>query len=191
MTSTFVAEQPARTPTVGVGYVRGATGREALRSGYGIASNIDAQLRVISVVQPSLHMYAGVRAALPAESGTDLQDVEGALQLHLQQELSELVTTFGDFVAVTIDTFVGDPAQTLIDASKNLELLVCGSRGQGPVRSAVLGSVSRRVTAEARCPVLVLPPGVVAPLDGLFVGTANTPRSSGSAPPARRITGRK
>ena len=79
-------------------------------------------------------------------------------------------------MSVEIDTLVGDPAQTLIDASQNLDLLVCGSRGQGTVRSAVLASISRRVTAEARCPVLVLPPGVTAPVDRLTIGMANTPR---------------
>jgi nucleotide-binding universal stress UspA family protein len=175
MNATPTQVRPTCTPTIGVGYVEGPAGREALRSAYGLASNVDGQLRVISVVQPSLRMYVEVRATLPAGTGTDLQDVEGERQLQLDQELAQLVASFGDFVPVEINTCVGDAAQTLIDTSQNLDLLVCGSRGQGPIRSAVLGSVSRRVTAEAQCPVLVLPPGVTAPLDRLCIGLANTP----------------
>jgi nucleotide-binding universal stress UspA family protein len=175
MNATPIQVPPTCAPTIGVGYVEGAAGRESLRAAYGLASNVDAQLRVISVVQPSLRMYAGLRAAMPAGDGTDVQDMEGERQLQLDQELTELVASLGDFVPVEISTFVGDPAQILIDASENLDLLVCGSRGQGPIRSAVLGSVSRRVTAEAHCPVLVLPPGVAAPVDRLTIGVANTP----------------
>jgi hypothetical protein len=43
-----------------------------------------------------------------------------------------------------------------------------GSRGYGPVRAVLLGSVSRRVADEARCPVLVLPRGVRSSLDALL-----------------------
>ena len=41
--------------------------------------------------------------------------------------------------------------------SSDLDLLVCGSRGYGPVRSVMLGSVSRALAHSARCPLLVVP----------------------------------
>jgi nucleotide-binding universal stress UspA family protein len=37
------------------------------------------------------------------------------------------------------------------------DLLVCGSRGHGPVRQAQLGSVSARLVRDAACPVIVVP----------------------------------
>jgi nucleotide-binding universal stress UspA family protein len=40
-----------------------------------------------------------------------------------------------------------------IDAS----LIVCGSRGRGPIKAAVLGSVSHALVNEAKRPVLVAP----------------------------------
>jgi nucleotide-binding universal stress UspA family protein len=38
-------------------------------------------------------------------------------------------------------------------------LLVCGSRGHGPLTGVILGSVSSGVLRKARCPVLVVPRG--------------------------------
>jgi hypothetical protein len=42
------------------------------------------------------------------------------------------------------------------------------------VRAVLLGGVSRRVAAEARCPVIVLPRGVRASLQALLAETAAT-----------------
>ena len=44
-----------------------------------------------------------------------------------------------------------------------------GSRGYGPHRAVLLGGVSRRVSAEAECPVLVIPRGASRPLEDLLL----------------------
>jgi len=51
----------------------------------------------------------------------------------------------------------GDPVHVLVDQTRTLGLLVMGTRGHGSIRSALLGSVSRGVLHEARCPVVVTP----------------------------------
>jgi nucleotide-binding universal stress UspA family protein len=43
-------------------------------------------------------------------------------------------------------------------------LIVTGSRGRGPLASALLGSVSRALARDARCPVMIVPDG--APVEG-------------------------
>jgi nucleotide-binding universal stress UspA family protein len=53
----------------------------------------------------------------------------------------------------------GDPAGVLIGQSDQLDLLIVGSPGYGPMRSVVLGSVSRTLAREAACPVIVVPRG--------------------------------
>jgi hypothetical protein len=53
-----------------------------------------------------------------------------------------------------------------------LDLLVSGSRGYGLLRAVLLGGVSRRLAAEAQCPVIVLPRGVETALEAL---TADAP----------------
>jgi nucleotide-binding universal stress UspA family protein len=67
-------------------------------------------------------------------------------------------------VAVEAEVQVADPADALVRISGHVDVLVCGSRGYGPVRSVLLGGVSGRVVNAARCPVLVLPRGDEQPL---------------------------
>jgi nucleotide-binding universal stress UspA family protein len=57
-------------------------------------------------------------------------------------------------------------APALVRASVGASLLVVGSRGRGPIRSALLGSVSRRCAHDARCPTVIVPlPDPVDPVD--------------------------
>ncbi len=49
----------------------------------------------------------------------------------------------------------GRPAAALAAASEGLGLLVCGSRGYGPLRTLMLGGTSHALVRKAACPVLV------------------------------------
>jgi len=50
----------------------------------------------------------------------------------------------------------GHPAQVLLDAAADADLLVVGSRGYGSFAEALLGSVSQHCVHHARCPVLIM-----------------------------------
>lgn len=52
----------------------------------------------------------------------------------------------------------GRPAQTLIEAGREAELLVLGSRGRGGFLGLLLGSVSQQCAHHPPCPVVILPP---------------------------------
>jgi nucleotide-binding universal stress UspA family protein len=52
----------------------------------------------------------------------------------------------------------GAPALALIEAAKDAELLVVGTRGRGELVGLLLGSVSQRCAEHAPCPVVVVPP---------------------------------
>jgi len=62
-------------------------------------------------------------------------------------------------VSCTVLSRPGHPAPVLAEASAGATALVIGRRGLGGAMSALLGSVSNRVTVEARCPVVVVGEG--------------------------------
>jgi nucleotide-binding universal stress UspA family protein len=68
-----------------------------------------------------------------------------------------------------------DPRSLLLQLSEHATLVVVGSRGRGPVRSLLLGSVGVALTRHAACPVVVHPrthQGVVR--NGIVVGADAT-----------------
>ena len=50
----------------------------------------------------------------------------------------------------------GDPAEALVVAAKDADLLVVGTRGRSPFMGGVLGAVSLRCAAGASCPVTLV-----------------------------------
>lgn len=83
--------------------------------------------------------------------------------------------TGGERVPVDILVLPGPAAHHVLAAAEGAGLLVVGSRGRGPVKSTLLGSVALHAVTHARCPVVVVhpraaasatPPRVVVGLDG-------------------------
>jgi nucleotide-binding universal stress UspA family protein len=60
--------------------------------------------------------------------------------------------------AVTVKAVHGFPAEELINASKDADMIVVGSRGAGGFARLLMGSVAGQVTQHAYCPVLIVPP---------------------------------
>src|SRR4051812_24108429 len=81
-------------------------------------------------------------------------------------------------ITCSLTSEMGTPAFVLGTASEGADLVVVGRRGLGAAASAVLGSVSNRLTVGARCPLVVVGHGeqpaggpVVVGVDGSDFGT--------------------
>jgi len=63
----------------------------------------------------------------------------------------------GQPASVQVRSISGFPAEALIEASKDSDLVVLGARGGGGFHRLTLGSVSDQVVHHAFCPVVVVP----------------------------------
>jgi nucleotide-binding universal stress UspA family protein len=151
--------------TIGVGYVDTAEGRNALENAFALARRSGAKLRVLSAAKerPITETFGGGDDLTPA---TRYDELASTLRVSTEQAVEAATSAVSD-LEIEPDVSVGDPAEFLIAASGQLDLLICGSRGYGPARAVLLGGVSRRVVSEARCPVIVLARGADTGLDAL------------------------
>lgn len=74
----------------------------------------------------------------------------------LDDAVDEVEHEMSPATPVQRDLAHGHAAQALIDASADADLLVVGSRGHGSFYGALLGSVSQRCAAHAKCPVVIV-----------------------------------
>jgi nucleotide-binding universal stress UspA family protein len=107
-----------------------------------------AALRVITVIKPTVGADA---SAGPAKEAAERRRAE------LEAIVAAATAEHDDAIDAEHEILVDGPSDALLRICANLDLLVMGSRGYGPMLGVLLGSVSRRVTASADCPVLVVP----------------------------------
>ncbi|ASO19614.1 nucleotide-binding universal stress UspA family protein [Actinoalloteichus hoggarensis] len=65
-----------------------------------------------------------------------------------------------DDVDIRQEVIEGPPATVLLDAAQDAAVLVLGSHGHGRAYASLVGSVSAACIRHARCPVIVIPPGM-------------------------------
>ncbi len=94
---------------------------------------------------------------VPFTSFPGLYDRE-ALEKASREFLVEQVSAVAPRPAVPLLPLVaeGDPAEALLAASKDADLLVLGTRGRSRLAGLLLGSVSQLCAAAAQCPVLLV-----------------------------------
>jgi nucleotide-binding universal stress UspA family protein len=113
-----------------------------------------APLRVITVFRRAIsHWGAG-----PI---TDPQDTTVAMQARqaAQDATDKVLENAGDArpTSVTVQAFGGLPAEELVNASNDADLIVVGARGAGGFARLHLGSVGSQVVHHAHCPIVIIP----------------------------------
>jgi nucleotide-binding universal stress UspA family protein len=136
---------------IGVAFVDTPEGRAALRHAAGLAARAGGRLQVITVVE--WFDPTGMLAP-PAElvEHERRQTVELA-EMAAQRALEPISAGLTPLVVV----LAGGTTDELVDRTRTLDLLVSGSRSYGPLRSVLLGSVSRALAHHAHCPLVVIP----------------------------------
>jgi nucleotide-binding universal stress UspA family protein len=114
-----------------------------------------APLTVITVYSSVVTFWGGAVALPPDRTVRDraLVDAREAADKALAPTLA------GDErpESVTVDAVNGLPADVLVRASEDADLVVVGSRGSGGFARLLLGSVASQVAYHAHCPVAIIP----------------------------------
>jgi nucleotide-binding universal stress UspA family protein len=139
---------------IGVGFDGEPEAFRALEVAEQLAVAAQARLRVIAVARPATAPDPWIA---PTVDWTERAEAE---REHARRLVDERVAELR--VPTTGDVLVGRPADELVAVSHDLDLLVVGSRGFGPLRRLLLGSTSNRLVQAAACPVVVLPRGAHA-----------------------------
>lgn len=135
--------QPAPRPATLVCGVDGSQhAPDVVAFARGLAERLELRLRLVHSVHPD-GFLAGEPRRAALRRGEVLLDALGASD-NADDRIVEL----------------GDPIELLLGALRDgAALAVVGSRGRGPGRIALLGSVSNAIVHGSPCPVIVVPPG--------------------------------
>jgi nucleotide-binding universal stress UspA family protein len=147
-------KEKSKMPGIIVGVDGSDHSRHALEWAVKEAAVRHAPLTVLTVQQAVTGNFGH-----PVVYPGDQELAEKAREL-AQEETDRTLEKFGPEsrpASVSVRAVIGLPAEVLLEAAADADLLVVGSRGAGGFKRLLLGSVSVQVTHHARCPVAVVP----------------------------------
>jgi nucleotide-binding universal stress UspA family protein len=116
----------------------------------------NADLTVITINS----VIAGYWTRRPVPMAGDDEKVAEAREL-AEKAVAKIAADLGDRQPASVHVVAknGFPAEELIRASEDCDLLVVGSRGGGGFATLSVGSITNQVVHHAKCPVVVVPAG--------------------------------
>lgn len=117
----------------------------------------DAGLMLVHAMRPGLSVWGlgYSMAPLPLNYG-ELQERDGRETLEAARSLIESMLADGERLDVRTELVHTVAVPSLIDLSKDAQLVVVGCRGKGAWHRALMGSVSTGLIHHAHCPVAVI-----------------------------------
>ena len=113
-----------------------------------LASSTDSELHVVHVGE--------LRPTFLAQTEVEPAELEREAQRRLDEQVRAIEETGGTVEEAHLR--LGRADEEIVDLAHNLGvgLIVMGSRGQGRIRRALMGSVSESVVRHAHCPVTIV-----------------------------------
>jgi nucleotide-binding universal stress UspA family protein len=147
--------EPAR---IGVAYDGSRESAAALAAARELAGRSGAAIRACEVVSLPTYAYSSTYAVGWAEN--------------IEVAVSEAEGRMADLDGVEGRAVFGITGEELALFSREVDLLIVGSRGYGPARRLIHGSTSNYLLGHARCALLVLPRGATGQPDDERAGVA-------------------
>jgi nucleotide-binding universal stress UspA family protein len=143
---------PPRLTRIGVGVDGSEEAQRALEAAVALARKAGAAIRVITAFQ-TLAFGGVATTALPSTSAN------AAMRAQLTGFHENAVAAARKSVDATGLFREGSADEVLIEEGADLDLLVTGSRGYGPLGAVLMGSATAALARGAACPILVTPRG--------------------------------
>ncbi|HME02820.1 MAG TPA: universal stress protein [Solirubrobacteraceae bacterium] len=143
---------------VGVAYNTSPESEAAVAVARELAARTGATVHALEVVPIPFHPFTGLISPVVGEG--------------LDAILEEATARMKALAGVDGQAVYGLPGEELAAFGEQMDILVVGSRGYGPMRRLVAGTTSEFLERHARCSLLVLPRSAAAP-------TADPTASSG------------
>lgn len=129
---------------------------EALRIAVKMQAEFDSELFILTVFRHHSLLEASMSMVRPEEPLV----MDDVLREHASNVAESSKETARELGSKQVRAFVknGPPARTIVGfaKSKDVDLIILGSRGLGDLEGFLLGSVSHKVTSLAKCPVMVV-----------------------------------
>ena len=140
--------------SIAVGFDGSEESGLALIAATQLASKIDAKMKLVAVAQPP-------PPSMGKGGNVGRRELTEAIQEEMRNRLAEAREAIPDDVEAEATLITGDPVEALVNVAQiSGTLLVLGSRGYGPLRRVLLGSVSTELVRSAPCPLIVTPRGM-------------------------------
>jgi nucleotide-binding universal stress UspA family protein len=143
-------------PGIVVGVDGSPNSKRALDWAMRHAAALHTALTVIAVHEVAKSYWGGIPVIGPADQSLLEKLRQGAEEM-TQRAASRLDGARP--ASVTVRAMNGFVVKELVDASRDADLVVLGSRGGRGIARLLLGSVSSEVIQHSVCPVVIVPPG--------------------------------
>lgn len=127
----------------------------ALKYATALADALGAQLHLLHVVDLAVERQGAARMAMVPN-----RDIEAEARRRSDEELAGLLTRpERQKYRAALVTAMGSPPVAIVRYARreDIDLIVLGTHGRGPVAHLLIGSVAENVVRSAPCPVLTVP----------------------------------
>ncbi|MGD1058931.1 MAG: universal stress protein [Solirubrobacteraceae bacterium] len=132
---------------------------DALTAAVGLCEETGTELRLVAVAEDAA-------VPDPARATMPYTEITQARLRAAEQSVADALSVVPETVSATSEVRDGDPAEELLEVSRDADLLLLGSHGRGTIGRLIMGSVCDRVVRAAACPVLVVPPAEITDTRG-------------------------
>jgi nucleotide-binding universal stress UspA family protein len=112
-----------------------------------------------TALEVSCRIARATGGAVEVVTTTSASAAVDELEARARRAVEGVLTALGGEIRVEVHARVAKASDVLVNRSGELDLIVLGSRGYGPPRTMLFGSVSAQVVSQARCPVIILAAG--------------------------------